>query len=229
MMRAELLTVAGCPNAAVAYERLRTALDEVGVSAAIETIEIDTPERARQLRFIGSPTIRIEGLDVEPAARRRHDYGLSCRVYQSDGARIAGLPDMEMVRAAIRSAAPVASRDILLDWRSTAALYGVPVLAIFAVGFPAVTPGWRTAIWTAALGTMGAGCVANTLRCGRVHCYLTGPFLLIMAIIALLYGLGIVPLGRFGWNTLAALALAGTLLLYFVPEFFAGRYRRERG
>ena len=76
---------------------------------------------------------------------------------------------------------------------------------------------------------MGAGCVANALRCGRVHCYFTGPFFLIMAIVALLYGLGIVPLGRFGWNTLAAIALVGVLIFYSVPEVFIGRYRRECG
>ena len=124
---------------------------------------------------------------------------------------------------------PVGSRDVLRSWWSTGAVYGLPALAIFASGFPVVTPGCRTAIWTAALGTMGAGCVANALRCGRVHCYFTGPFFLIMAIVALLYGLGIVPLGRFGWNTLAAIALVGVLIFYSVPEVFIGRYRRERG
>jgi hypothetical protein len=76
------------------------------------------------------------------------------------------------------------------------------------------------------LTTMGAGCLANALRCGRVHCYLTGPFFLLVAIVALLYGLGVVPLGADGWNILGLLALVGALALWFIPEVFFGRYRQ---
>lgn len=99
-----MLTIADCPNAAVAYARLREVLDEAAISATIETIEVDTPEHAQRLRFIGSPSIRIDGQDVERAAERRRDYGLACRVYQSDGARIAGVPPVEMIRTAVRCA-----------------------------------------------------------------------------------------------------------------------------
>lgn len=121
-----------------------------------------------------------------------------------------------------------ASRDIFRSWWTTSAVFGLPIFAIFAAGFPVLAPGWRTAAWVVALSTMGAGCLANALRCGRVHCYFTGPFFLIMAIGALLYGFGIVPLDRFGWNAFAAIVLVGTLILYFVPESLVGRYRRER-
>ncbi len=120
------------------------------------------------------------------------------------------------------------SCDLFRTWWTTSAVFGLPVLAIVAAGFPVVAPGWRTATWVVALVTMGAGCIANALRCGRVHCYFTGPFFLVMAIAALLNGLGVVPLGRFGWNTFSAIVLVGTLSLYFVPEMFAGRYLRKR-
>lgn len=120
------------------------------------------------------------------------------------------------------------SRDIFRSWWTTGAVFGLPVLAIVASGFPVVPPGWRTATWVVALIVMGAGCVINALRCGRIHCYFTGPFFLIMAVAALLYGLGVLPLGKFGWNTISAVVLIGTLIFYCVPEMFAGRYRQER-
>ena len=56
---------------------------------------------------------------------------------------------------------------------------------------------------TVALATMGVACIVKALRCGRVHYYLTGPFFLLMALIALSYGLGILHLSGNGWNLLA--------------------------
>jgi hypothetical protein len=52
-----------------------------------------------------------------------------------------------------------------------------------------------------------------------------------MAIVALLYGLGVVPLGGEGWNILGLLLLVVALALWFIPEVFFGRYRpaRDRG
>ncbi len=56
-------------------------------------------------------------------------------------------------------------------------------------GTPAFTSGWRTLARALALSTLGGACIANALRRRRVHCYVTGPFFLLMASIALLYGL----------------------------------------
>lgn len=120
------------------------------------------------------------------------------------------------------------SRDILRNRWLVGAVYWLPALALIASGFFDIGPGLRAAVWVVALTTMGAGCVANALRCGRVHCYLTGPFFLVMAIVALLYGLGVVPLGGDGWNILGLIVLVGALALWFVPEVFFGRYRRGR-
>ena len=75
---------------------------------------------------------------------------------------------------------------------------------------------------------MGIACTVNALRCGRVHCYLTGPFFLVMAFVALLYGLGILHLGRNGWNLLGLIALIGTLALWCLPEMLLGKYRKGR-
>jgi hypothetical protein len=118
------------------------------------------------------------------------------------------------------------SRDILRNRWIAGAVYWLPALALIASGFFDIGQGWRAAIWVIALTTMGAGCVANAFRCGRVHCYLTGPFFLLMAIVALLFGLGVMPLGGDGWNILGLIVLVGALALWFVPEVFFGRYRR---
>ena len=59
----------------------------------------------------------------------------------------------------------------------------------------------------------------------RTHCYLTGPFFLILAGVALLYGIGTLPLGARGWSTLSASFVLGSVILCCVPELFLGRYR----
>ena len=84
-------------------------------------------------------------------------------------------------------------------------------------------------VWPSVLTFMGIACLANARRCGRVHCYATGPFFLILAGVALLYGLGAIPLGRNGWNTLGLILLVGSIVLCFGAERIFGRYRSSRG
>src|SRR5215470_6061494 len=91
------------------------------------------------------------------------------------------------------------SRDILSSRRRVFVLYWLPAIAIVVAGAPAISNSWRTVVWVVALTIMGAACILNALRCGRVHCYITGPFFVLMALAALLYGLGIL---HFGWNLL---------------------------
>ena len=107
-------------------------------------------------------------------------------------------------------------------------LYWLPAIAIVAVGPMAISSGWRAVIWTLALATMGTACIVNALRCRRVHCYLTGPFFLLMGLVALSYGLGILNLGGNGWNLLGLLTLIGAIALWCLPEMFLGKYRDGR-
>src|SRR5215470_20417266 len=94
------------------------------------------------------------------------------------------------------------SRDILSSRWLVFIVYWLPAIAILAVGPLAISNGWRAVVWTVALATMGGACTVNAFRCGRVHCYLTGPFFFLMALIASSYGLGILRLGGMGWNLL---------------------------
>lgn len=119
------------------------------------------------------------------------------------------------------------SRDILSDRLTTGIVYWLPIVALIVSGSLGVATGWRALIWVVALTTMGVGCLVNAFRCRRVHCYLTGPFFLIIALTTALYGLGVVKLGERGWTMISLILLAGGLLLYYVPEAIVGRYRRS--
>ena len=120
------------------------------------------------------------------------------------------------------------SRDILSStWRAFA-VFWLPAMAIAVAGSSGFSSSWRTIVWTVALATMGTACVANALRCGRVHCYISGPFFLVMALVTLLYGLGVVPLGRNGWNLIGLTILVGAIAVCCLPEMFFGKYRKGR-
>lgn len=115
--------------------------------------------------------------------------------------------------------------DILSNPLLSFVLYCLPVIAIVASGFAHVSQAWRTGVWTAALGIMGGACIVNAARCKRTHCYLTGPFFLLMALGALLYGMGVIPLGANGWNLIGMTTLIGAIVLCCLPEMLFGKYR----
>lgn len=122
---------------------------------------------------------------------------------------------------------PNKSRDILsIPWLAFA-LFWLPGIAIASTASSSLGSHWRTVVWSASLTVMGAACVANAARCGRVHCYLTGPFFLLMALASLLFGLGLLPLGRSGWNLIGLTILIGGIALCCLPELFLGKYRQS--
>jgi len=110
-MKVELLYIADCPNYRETARILMEALSEYGLRDDLSEIEVTDSAQADALEFIGSPSIRIEGQDIEsdiePIAPVQHHYGLSCRTYLLDG-KLTGIPPLEMIRKAIRSAAIVA-------------------------------------------------------------------------------------------------------------------------
>jgi hypothetical protein len=103
----------------------------------------------------------------------------------------------------------------------------VPVAALVLAGQLHVDATWLTVIWSASLLIMGSGCIANAARCGRTHCYLTGPFFVLMALATVLYGFGILPLGSNGWNLIGLTTLIGGAVLGCLPEMLYGKYRRH--
>jgi len=89
-------------------------------------------------------------------------------------------------------------RDLLCRGLSAFLLWCVPWCA-FAIGFGQAAE-LRTILWSTSLAVMGVACLLNASRCGRVHCRFTGPFFIFCAVVSLVYGLGLLPLGRSGWS-----------------------------
>jgi hypothetical protein len=98
----ELLCVNGCPNVTPTVERLNKVLAEMSVNSQITQTHVSDHESAQALRFLGSPTVRINGIDIEPSAQSGNDYGLMCRTYPGSG----GVPSEEMIRSALAALLP---------------------------------------------------------------------------------------------------------------------------
>lgn len=100
MTRVEVLYFDGCPNHEPLLERLPGLLDRAGVEADIELRRVESPDEADRVRFLGSPTLRIDGEDVDPGAGARTDFGLKCRLFAtSEGLR--GLPPDDWILGAL--------------------------------------------------------------------------------------------------------------------------------
>jgi hypothetical protein len=79
---------------------------DLGVKLEVRLTQVPDAEAARRQRFLGSPTVRVNGRDVEPGAGQRTDYVYACRVYRTESG-ISGQPDERWLREAIAAA----SRD----------------------------------------------------------------------------------------------------------------------
>jgi len=102
-MKVELLHIAGCPHTEATRRLLDETWQELGLAGDIEEIEVSDPSQAEALSFPGSPTIRIDGIDVEIGILPHNRHGLSCRIYMIDG-NAHGAPTREMIRRAIQAA-----------------------------------------------------------------------------------------------------------------------------
>ncbi len=115
------------------------------------------------------------------------------------------------------------------DWVSSSRAYllawGLPGI-ILVVGI-FLDPSTRTVLWVGALVWKGAACVANAARCGRTHCYFTGPYFLILAIVTALHGYQIVWLGAYGWVWLGLMIVGGGGALWFFTEKAWGRFIKK--
>ena len=99
-MKVEILYIADCPNHGPTVERVWHALKATDLHATVTDVEVLDAGDAERRRFIGSPTVRVNGLDVEPEAREIQRFGLGCRSYVEDGRR-SGLPSEGLIRRAL--------------------------------------------------------------------------------------------------------------------------------
>lgn len=102
-MKVEILYFSGCPNHVGAVDRVREVVQQEGAPADVVEVEVKDTATAQQVGFLGSPTIRVDGQDVEPAARVARAFGMMCRTYFDDGRR-ASMPPLEWIRSSVREA-----------------------------------------------------------------------------------------------------------------------------
>jgi hypothetical protein len=98
-MKVQILYFEGCPTYLQAEETLRKVLAEESIEVRVELVAVNTDEEAQEIRFPGSPTIRVDGEDLFPVPDRSQ-YALGCRMYATpEGLR--GSPTAEMMHEAL--------------------------------------------------------------------------------------------------------------------------------
>ncbi len=171
-MKIEVLYFDGCPNYRESLDRVLEVLKEDGFSAEVSEMNIPDATAAQAAGFLGSPSIRINGLDVEPAARSAKEFGLMCRTYMEGGKRV-GVPSREVIQTALREAVeaqpanescqiPAAPASRKRKW-----LLGASVAAAVGASLCCILPIVAAAT---GLGTIAAGVVFEQWRP-----YLLGP------------------------------------------------------
>jgi len=76
-IRVRILCSEGCANTPPTVELVKNVAQDLNISVNIEMVTVGTQEQARELRFLGSPTVHIDGLDIEPSARDSVAFGLT--------------------------------------------------------------------------------------------------------------------------------------------------------
>ena len=105
----QLLWFADCANHPAARKLLETVIAEIAPGTPIRDIDATDPARAKRVRFPGSPTIRIDGRDVDPTFVDPGDYTPRCRLYRTD-AGIRGIPERRWIEDALRAESSLIGR-----------------------------------------------------------------------------------------------------------------------
>lgn len=99
--RVEVLYFEGCPSHTALMPRLERIMADAGLNPeTIDLHHVDSDEVAQATAFLGSPSVRVDGVDVEPGADHRDDFGMKCRLYAFDG-QCQGTPPDAWLHAAL--------------------------------------------------------------------------------------------------------------------------------
>ena len=102
-MTLELLYLPGCPNYHRTVNLLHSVLHEEGVNTDVREIPVNDYEEAHSLQFPGSPTVRVNGEDIESVPFHGLNVGFACRTYFVEG-KPQGVPPRSWIERAIRAA-----------------------------------------------------------------------------------------------------------------------------
>ena len=100
----EVLYVQDCPHYPATLALVERVQGEVGLDTELRTTLIVDQAAADQARFPGSPTVRVDGHDVEPGSEPATEYLVGCRLYRLEH-RFAGQPEERWIREALQRAA----------------------------------------------------------------------------------------------------------------------------
>lgn len=101
-MNIDILYTEDCPNYRAAIALVNEVVGELGIDAEIQEVLVRGPEEARSMHFLGSPSIQVDFVDIEPGANERTDFAYACRTYDGED-----LPPREMLVAALTGGAPL--------------------------------------------------------------------------------------------------------------------------
>ena len=99
----ELLATASCPHRDAALALVQQVCRQSNGQVEVRLVEVPDQPAAEQARFLGSPTIRVNGRDIEPGAEGNHEYMCGCRLYQGRHS-LRGLPEAAWLRQALDNA-----------------------------------------------------------------------------------------------------------------------------
>jgi hypothetical protein len=102
-VKIEFLWFDDCPNHEAARSLLLSVLHEQEINVSVEDIDASDPNEANRLRFPGSPSIRIDGIDIEPGFVDPEEYTPRCRIYFTSTG-MAGVPERSWVEQALAAA-----------------------------------------------------------------------------------------------------------------------------
>ena len=100
-MKIEVLYIDGCPHFPATVDAVERCLGHLGRTCPITEMSVTDQNMAVSIGFLGSPTVRINGLDIEPSARQRTTFGMMCRTYDEGS---GGVPSEDLIRSAIAEA-----------------------------------------------------------------------------------------------------------------------------
>lgn len=99
-MKLEVLYIDGCLHFPATVAAVKNSLAQLGLACPITEMSGTDQNVAVGIGFVSSPTVRIDGSDIEPSARQRKAFGMMCRTYEG----IGGVPSEDLIRSAIAEA-----------------------------------------------------------------------------------------------------------------------------
>jgi hypothetical protein len=94
-LKIDLLYFDGCPSWQQALANLETVIHEENLDVTVNRIDVRSDQEAVQYRFLGSPSFKVDGVDLWPESR--DEFSMNCRVYKTSHG-LMGWPTIEMLR-----------------------------------------------------------------------------------------------------------------------------------